>query len=369
LNNYGYYNTLLGSYNSIGSSYGNSQNSFVTGISNFIYGNNSFAIGGGTGTTSTVIPVASVYTRLLGEFSGSIGSCNLVGYRGIPLKAIKAVEAASTFTVTLRRKTDALTSGVVYGFARSQYNVVYGRVASSTVDANGYKVYTITATNYSGVETPVPGGIDVDFSANNERFYWNMATPLNGAFTTNGSGLAIGLSSANKSNYATSPVNNCAVDQQTSGLGSIAIGNNNVILGSRNVFMGNDLFIGSFYDKLIMIGNGKGKPTGPSSYAPYLGSHQDGDAFGSTAYSRMVQIINQYATNSGTTTYEYNSGITLAATGVTYTARSHTFSCNTVNSTNHKIALNAPLTLSSSYTYGSSLPTTYLQSGRIFFLV
>ena len=369
LNNYGIYNTLLGYQNFIGSSYADSRQSFATGSANFVYGNNSFAIGGGYGTTSTVIPVLSTNTKLLGEFSGSIGSCNLIGFRGVPLKAINAVKAASTFTVTLRRKTDTLTSGILYAFAFSQSSFIYGKVASSTVDANGYKVYTITATDFSGVATPVPRAVNVDFSANNERFYWNMAVPADGSFITNGSGLTPGFSATSKSNYALSPVNSYKVDEQTSGLGSIAIGNNNVILGSRNVFMGNDLFMNNYYDKLVMIGNGNGIPVSMGSYAPFSSSHQDGDAFGGSTHSRMVKIINRYATNNGTTTSEYNSDITMAATGVTYTARSHTFSCNTVNSTAHKIALNAPLTLSSSYTYGSSLPTTYLQSGRIFFLV
>ena len=370
---YGNHNLVFGPYNSSGKLDIYSSYNGIIGKSNKNCGNSSIMLGStgisSTGTTnSTMGKLASSNTNL-GDYSYIIGTDNFNGLRGVRIKTLQYTANSATFTVTLKDNA-TFKNNVIYVFFYGPWSTVYGLYNSSSTSGDGaVTTYTFNRVSPSGEASTSTTALNYDFSSDTSPVYWHCVFPFGAPHVwSSGEGVLLPMNSAASSTTpATTPVNNLPQGGQVYGLGNIIIGHNNVNICSRSILIGNDLGGNATPgDKIVRIGNGTGVnyTNNNAIYTtPYLStSYYDGDAPNSY-YSRQVILENRF------TESKYNSTLSLNFSGISYISRSHSFSCNSVSSTANKIALNAPLTLSSTYIYGTSLPTTYLQSGRIFFLI
>ena len=377
----GSYNAVLGVDNIFSGNY-----NLLLGRYNNSHANNGISIGATTSGASSTMPCYDSRNFNMGQGGINIGTGIFNGFKGFRIHTLNATNGASTFTVTFKdafdknphNDTDQMmpSTSEVWAFCWGSYSVIYGKfstrtASSSAPSANPY-VYTIQATNYLGENSVVSASTNIalDRSSASDYYLWYSAFPYNTLRKTGGGvNLIMSATTALTSGLpAIHPINNYNLARQTFGLGNINIGNNIMNFGSRSILVGNDLHQLQCYDKSVIIGNGATYASTSYVAYPYQYDYSDGDAYMAT-YHRRVEIVNKFTAYSGTASSYYNSSIIMSYTGTSYTSGGHTFSCNVVNSNSNKIALNAPVTLSSSYTYGSSLPTTYLQSGRIFFLV
>jgi hypothetical protein len=372
----GDYNTILGTMNYVKSSF-----SYNLGAYNYLYGQHSTIIGDGMNGGSTTMPSYGIgrnYT--LSKHEVSIGTGIVNGIKGIRINSLSTTQGSDTCTVTFKDAfpSDNLmpASTIIWAFYYSSWSCVYGQItsrsASSTAPSANPFVYTVKLCSSTGTPNNASSTMSHNFSSQDYPTFWRMAFPYGTPYLVEAGTVPIMASSIpTNSNAAAHPLNDYQIDKQTYGLGNINIGHNIFNASSRSIFIGNDLTSSMAMDKAIVIGNGTGAPlSGYLSYIhPYQSAYDDGDA-AMAYYARRVEIVNKFNKNGSTTGYTgSNSTIMMTYSGTSYISASHSFSCNSVSSTTNRIALNAPLTLSSSYTYGTSLPTTYLQSGRIFFLI
>lgn len=368
---FGSYNLVFGDLNNVGNSNKHSGYNGIIGCTNQNFGDHSIILGS-TGTSfvgvgSSIMGKLATYNTNLSDYSYIIGTDNFNGLRGVRIKTLKASSVSQTFDVTLKDKA-TFQSGVIYIFYYGSWSGVYGKYKTSST-SNGVTTYTFTFVTSSGTTTMPDNSLNYDFSSDTSPVYWHCVFPYGAPHIwSSGEGVLLPMNStATSTTLATTPVNDLPTGGQVYGLGSITIGHNNVNVGSRSILIGNDLGgSASAGDKVIRIGNGTGVSYTSAflNYTiPYLSTgFYDGD--GANAYYNRQVILENKFTDS-----KYNSTLSMTYQGIAYTSLSHTFTCTSVSSTSNKIALNAPLTLSSSYTYGTTLPTTYLQSGRIFFLI
>ena len=343
----------------------------IIGNYNANYGNISVMLGSTgfsqTGTTTSGIGKLASSNTNLGDYSYIIGTDNFNGLRGVRIKTLQYTADSTTFSVTLKDKA-IFQSNVIYIFYYGMWDNIYGKYNSSSTSGD-VTTYTFNRVDSSGSATTSTSSLDFDFSSDTSPIYWHCVFPYGAPHVwDSGEGVKLSMNSQDTSTrMATTPVNNLPLGGQVYALGNIIIGHNNVNIGSRSILIGNDLG-GNVTpgDKIIRIGNGTGVNYTDSfiSYTtPYLSpTVYDGDGLNSF-YGRQVILENKF------TDSKYNSTLSLTCSGISYISQSHSFSCTSVSDTANKIALNAPLTLSSTYIYGTSLPTTYLQSGRIFFLI
>lgn len=369
---YGNYNLVFGSENWSGKTTVYNSLNGIIGERNRNYGNRSLMLGSSgvlsTGTTDSTMGKLASYNTNLGNYSYIIGTDNFNGFRGVRINTLQYTANSVNFTVTLKDKA-TFQKNVIYVFYYGPWNNIYGLYNSSST-SGGVTTYTFDRVDSSGNATTSTSALDHDFSSDTSPVYWHCVFPYSAPYVwSSGEGVLLPMNSAASSTtLATTPVNNLPQGGQVYGLGNIIIGHNNVNIGSRSILIGNDLGANSSTpgDKIIRIGNGIGVnyTINNAIYStPYLSTaYYDGDVTGSIS-SRQVILENRF------TDSKYNSALSMTYNGTSYVSLSHSFSCNSVSSTTNKIALNAPLTLSSTYTYGTSLPTTYLQSGRIFFLI
>lgn len=368
---YGNNNLVFGSQNYSGKSAIYSSFNGIIGKYNKSYGNSSIMLGSGcvssTGTAESTMGKLVGNNVDLGDYSYIIGTDNFNGLRGVRINTLQYTANSVNFTVTLKDKATFRTN-VIYVFYYGSWNNVYGKYNSSST-SDGVTTYTFNRVDYNGNATTSTSALNYDFSSDTSPVYWHCVFPYGAPHVwSSGEGVLLPMNSAASSTtLATTPVNRLPLGGQVYGLGNIIIGHNNVNIGSRSILIGNDLG-GKVTpgDKIIRIGNGTGVNYTNSftSYTiPYLSTnYYDGDMLGAF-YSRQVILENKFTESA------CNSVLSLTYSGISYVSQSHSFSCNSVSSTANKIALNAPLTLSSTYIYGTSLPETYLQSGRIFFLI
>ena len=368
---YGNNNLVFGSENFSGKAAVYNSLNGIIGERNRNYGNRSLMLGStgvnSTGTTnSTMGKLASSNTNL-GDYSYIIGTDNFNGLRGVRIKTLQYTANSATFTVTLKDKA-TFQSNVIYVFYYAPWNTIHGLYNSSST-SDGITTYTFNRVDFNGNATTSTSALNYDFSSDTSPVYWHCVFPYGAPHVwSSGEGVLLPMDDQVRSTtLATTPVNNLPLGEQVYGLGNIIIGHNNVNIGSRSILIGNDLG-GNVApgDKIIRIGNGTGvnyTNSFTNCTMPHLSTTvYDGDG-NSSFYARQVILENRF------TDSKYNSTLSMTYSGISYVGQSHNFSCTSVSSTTNKIALNAPLTLSSTYTYGTSLPTTYLQSGRIFFLI
>lgn len=371
----GDYNTILGTMNYVKSSF-----SYNLGAYNYLYGQHSTIIGDGMNGGSTTMPSYASRNYALSRHEVSIGTGIVNGIKGIRINSLSITQGSDTCAATFKDAfpNDNLmpASTIIWAFYYGSWSCLYGQItsrsASSTAPSANPFVYTVKLCSSTGTPNNATATVTHDFSSQDSPIFWHMAFPYSTPYLVEAGTVPImGSVISTNLNAATHPLNNYQIDKQTYGLGNINIGHNIFNASSRSICIGNDLAPSMAMDKAILIGNGTGVPTsGYLSYIqPYLSAYDDGDA-AMGYYARRVEIVNKFNKKSSATGYTGgNSSITMAHSGTSYVSASHSFSCNSVSSTGNRIALNAPLTLSSSYTYGTSLPTTYLQSGRIFFLI
>lgn len=368
---YGNYNLVFGFDNHSGKPDIYSSYNGIIGKSNKNCGNSSIMLGSSgalsTGTTDSTMGKLASYNTNLGDYSYIIGTDNFNGLRGVRINTLQYTANSATFTVTLKDKA-TFRNNVIYIFYYGPWAYVYGLYNSSSTSGD-VTTYTFNRVDSSGNATTSTSALNYDFSGDTSPVYWHCVFPYGAPHVwDSGEGVLLPMNNAASSTtLATTPVNNLPLGGQVYGLGNIIIGHNNANIGSRSILIGNDLGGNvTAGDKIVRIGNGIGVNYTNNfiSYTtPYLSTdYYDGDQLGAF-YSRQVILENKF-TNS-----TCNSTLSMTYNGTSYVSQSHSFSCNSVSSTANKIALNAPLTLSSSYTYGTSLPETYLQSGRIFFLI
>ena len=370
---YGNHNLVFGPYNSSGKLNIYSSYNGIIGKSNKNYGNSSIMLGStgvnSTGTTNSTMGKLVSSNTNLGDYSYIIGTDNYNGLHGVRINTLQYAANSATFTVTLKDKA-TFQNNVIYVFWCGPWNNIYGLYNSSSTSASGDVItYTFNRVSSSGGASTSVSALNYDFSSDTSPVYWHCVFPYGAPHVwSSGEGVLLPMNSAASSTtLATTPVNNLPQGGQVYGLGNIIIGHNNVNVCSRSILIGNDLGGNATPgDKIIRIGNGTGVnyTYNTAIYStPYLSTgYYDGDGSNSF-YSRQVILENKF------TESKYNSTLSMTYTGTSYISRSHNFSCTSVSDTTNRIALNAPLTLSSTYIYGTSLPTTYLQSGRIFFLI
>ena len=368
---YGNNNLVFGSDNFSGKAAVHNSLNGIIGERNRNYGNRSLMLGStgvnSTGTTNSTMGKLAYLNTNLGDYSYIIGTDNFNGLRGVRIKTLQYTANSATFTVTLKDKATFQTN-VIYVFFYGPWSTVYGLYNSSST-SDDVTTYTFNRVNPSGDASTSTTALNYDFSSDTSPVYWHCVFPYGAPHVwSSGEGVLLPMNSAASSTTpATTPVNNLPLGGQVYGLGNIIIGHNNVNISSRSIFIGNDLGGNTTPgDKIVRIGNGTGVNYTNNSAIytiPYLSTgYYDGDG-NNSFYSRQVILENRF------TESKYNSTLSLICSGISYISQGHSFSCNSVSSTANRIALNAPLTLSSTYTYGTSLPTTYLQSGRIFFLI
>lgn len=368
---YGNNNLVFGSQNHSGKSAIYSSFNGIIGKGNQNYGNNSIMFGSTgvsqTGTTSSTMGKLASSNTNLGDYSYIIGTDNFNGLRGVRINTLQYPANSVNFTVTLKDKA-TFKNNVIYIFYYGMSSNIYGKYNSSSTSGD-VTTYTFNRVDSSGSATISTSSLDFDFSSDTSPLYWHCVFPYGAPHVwSSGEGVLLPMNTATSfTTLATTPVNNLPQGGQVYGLGNIIIGHNNVNICSRSILIGNDLGGNATpADKIIRIGNGTGVNYTSNNAilsTPYLSTdYYDGDA-PISYYSRQVILENRF------TESKYNSTLSLTFSGISYVSRSHNFTCTSVSDTANKIALNAPLTLSSTYIYGTSLPETYLQSGRIFFLI
>lgn len=368
---YGNYNLVFGSENWSGKTTVYNSLNGIIGERNRNYGNRSLMLGSSgvlsTGTTDSTMGKLASYNTNLGDYSYIIGTDNFNGLRGVRINTLQYTANSVNFTVTLKDKA-TFQNNIIYVFYYGPWNNIYGKYNSSSTSGD-VTTYTFNRVSSSGEASTSTSALNYDFSSDTSPVYWHCVFPYGAPHVwSSGEGVLLPMNTATSSTtLATTPVNNLPQGGQVYGLGNITIGHNNVNICSRSILIGNDLGGNATpADKIIRIGNGTGVNYTSNNAilsTPYLSTDcYDGDAPNSY-YSRQVILENRF------TESKYNSTLSLTFSGISYISRSHSFSCTSVSDTTNKITLNAPLTLSSTYIYGTSLPTTYLQSGRIFFLI